>query len=135
MIRIGKVMLTWNELLNLQIDKKVLIVHIIYAFYRQTITSKHLLIQNNLIKYPLMHKFLDTGMYICMRLEINWLKHFLTIFFSRFSVFVRMCKHTIHCKLNVSWLYLNSTLSNSLHYRGWDIYNDMNANEKMVVGK
>ena len=75
MIRIGKVMLTWNELLNLQIDKKVLIVHIMYAFYRQTIIrflmTKHLLIQNNLIKNPLMHKFLDTGMYICMRLEIN----------------------------------------------------------------
>ena len=77
MIRIGKVMLTWNELLNLQIDKKVPIVHIIYAFYKQTIRpirllmTKHLLIQNNLIKNPLMHKFLDTGMYICMRLEIN----------------------------------------------------------------
>ena len=55
MIRIGKVMLTWNELLNLQIDKKVLIVHIIYAI--RFLMTKHLLIQNNLIKNPLMHKF------------------------------------------------------------------------------
>ena len=40
MIRIGKVMLTLNELLNIQIDKKVHIVHIIYAFYTQTICPK-----------------------------------------------------------------------------------------------